>query len=109
MLGVVKSKVEENEMKNTKKAIIYYDENNTAIRVLDIKEFSISEFVNAKNSCEQNLKAKLEKEREEKEKLECILNELFTRLKIVELELAFNRGDIDEETYLKEKEQYGLE
>lgn len=96
-------------MKNTKKAIIYYDENNTAIRVLDIKDFSISDFIDAKNNCEKNLKAKLEKEREEKAKLETTLSELFARLKIVELELAFNRGDIDEETYLKEKEQYGLE
>ena len=43
-------------MKNTKKAIIYYDENNTAIRVLDIKDFSISDYVDAKNSCEKNLK-----------------------------------------------------
>ena len=88
-------------MKNTKKAIIYYDENNTAIRVLDIKEFAISDFVDAKKECEKNLKAKLEKEREEKAKLENALNELYARLKVVELELAFNRGDIDEETYLK--------
>lgn len=96
-------------MKNTKKAIVYYDENNIAIRVLDIKEFNIGDFINTKNSCEKNLKAKLEKEQEEKAKLETTLNELFTRLKIVELELAYNRGDIDEETYLKEKDQYGLE
>lgn len=101
MLGVVKSKVEENEMKNTKKAIIYYDENNTAIRVLDIKDYGINEFINAKNSCEKNLKAKLEKEREEKEKLENVLSELYTRLRLVELELAFNRGDITEEEYQK--------
>lgn len=85
-----------------KQIIILTNKNNEPIKVLDIKSLELEDFVKVKKECETNYKKDIqEKDNFENGLLEKIAN-LEKRLHNVELELAYNRGDIDEETYKKE-------
>lgn len=92
-----------------KKVIILTNSSNKPIKVLDIKDLEVEEYFKVKKQSEENLKADISKDESYRSSLEEKIKELEKHIAVIELELKYNRGDIDEETYRKEVKNYGLE
>ena len=96
-----------------KKVVLVHNEEGKVIDVLDITTVQDSNtFLSLVKEAKQNKEndiAKKQLELDTKEqKLNKVLNELDIRLKLVEIEQKYNRGDITEEEYNKEIAKYEL-
>ena len=96
-----------------KKVVLVHNEEGKVIDVLDITTVQDSNtFLSLVKEAKQNKENDISKKQLEldtkEQKLNKVLNELDIRLKLVEIEQKYNRGDITEEEYNKEIAKYEL-
>lgn len=79
-----------------KDCVVLYNLKKEPIMVLDIKTFAQpKDFIEFSQKCEQNLSNQLLEEKAKDERI----NQLEKRIKRLELDIAFDRGDITEGEY----------
>lgn len=82
------------------KRVVALSRDGVPYKILEVKEFQNPElWLDFQKRCVENEKAFREQDEREKEQLIAALSNLQQRLKAVERELAYNRGDITKEEY----------